>query len=87
MMKRIRVISNLAKRYVCEKCVELIKKIVEPDKKLSCYDQVKFGNSFCYLRDRSNYRGRSDEAVTARTRIGWIFIEESFVFINNLRRN
>ena len=28
--------------------------------------------SFCYLGDRLNASGRSEAAVTARTRIGWI---------------
>ena len=33
--------------------------------------------SFCYLGDRLNASGRSEAAVTAKTRIGWIKFREN----------
>ena len=35
-----KVFSTLVKLFVCKRCVEAVKRIVEPDEKLSFYDQV-----------------------------------------------
>ena len=44
-----RVISTLAKGFVCELCVDTMEGIVEPGKEISFFDQVDFVESFCYL--------------------------------------
>ena len=48
---------------------------MKPGEEISFFDQVDFVKSFCYLGDRLN-NGRSEAAVTARTRIGWIKFKE-----------
>ena len=62
--------------FVCKLCVYTKEGIVEPGEELSFFDQVDFVKSFCYLGDRLNASGRSEAAVTARTRIGWIKFRE-----------
>ena len=62
------VTSTLAKSIVCRECVKTIKGIVEPDNKISFYDQVELVKSFCNLGDRVNAIGASEAAVTTRTR-------------------
>ena len=49
-----------------------MKGIVKPGEEISFFYQVDFIKSFCYLGDRLNASGKSEAAVTARTRIGWI---------------
>ena len=71
-VKMKKVISTLAKGFVCELCVYTKEGIVKPGVELSFFDQVDFVKSFCYLADRLNASGGSEAAVTARTRIGWI---------------
>ena len=67
-----RVTSTLAKGFVCELCVNTKEGIVEPGEELSFFDQVDFVKIFCYFGDRLNVSGRSEAAVTARMRFGWI---------------
>ena len=71
-----RITSTLAKGFVCKLCVDTKEGIVEPSEELSFYDQADFVKSFCYLGDRLNASGRSEAAVTARTRVGWIKFRE-----------
>ena len=71
-----RVTSTLAKGFVCELCVDTKEGIVEAGEELSFFDQVDFVKSFCYLGGRLNASGGSEEAVKARTRIGWIKFKE-----------
>ena len=71
-----RVTSTLAKSFVCELWVDTKEGIMEPSEEISFFDQVDFVKSFCYLGDRLNASGGS-EAVTARTRIGWIIFRNS----------
>ena len=40
---------NSSKRFYCERCVEAIKRIVEPSEELTFYDQVELVQSFRYL--------------------------------------
>ena len=54
--KSKRVTSNLTS-FCFEGCVETTKEIVEPDDKLSFYDQVEFVKSFCCSGDRLNAVG------------------------------
>ena len=68
-MEMKKVISTLAKGFVCELCVDTIKGIVQPGEETTLFDQVDFVKNFCYLRDWLNTSGRSEAAVTARTRI------------------
>ena len=70
-----RVTSTLAKDFVGEVSVDTKYGAVEPGEETSFFDQVKFVKSV-YLRDRLNASGRSEAAVTARTRIGWIKFRE-----------
>ena len=51
-VKMKRVISTLAKGFVCELCIDTKEEIVEPGEELSFFNQVDFVNSFCYLGDR-----------------------------------
>ena len=74
--KMKRVTSTLAKGFVCELCVYTKEETAKLDKELSFFDQVDFVKSFCYLRNRLNASGRSEAAVTARTKIGWIKFRE-----------
>ena len=67
-----RMTSTVEKDFGCKHCVETIKRILEPAKEISIYDQVEFVKSFCYLGNRLNASGRSEAAATARTRIGWL---------------
>ena len=71
-----RMISNLAKSFVCKLCVNTKEGIVEPGEELSFFDQVDFVKSFCYLGDRLNASGGRETAVTARMKIGWIKFRE-----------
>ena len=71
-----RITSTLAKGFVCKLCVDTKEGIMEPSEELSFYDQADFVKSFCYLGDRLNASGRSEAAVTARTRVGWIQFRE-----------
>ena len=81
-----RMSSTLVKGFICEECVEAIKRIVKPDEEFPFYDQVEFVDNFCYLGDRLNTSGGNEAVVTARTRVGWekyreygsCFMEESF---------
>ena len=61
-----KVPSTLAKGYVCERCVEAIKGIVEPDEEGSFHDQVELVMSFCYLErgGRLKTSGKSKAAMT-----------------------
>ena len=45
-----------------------IKGNVKSDKELSFYDQGVFVMSFCYSGDKLNASGRSEAALTVRTR-------------------
>ena len=74
-VKMKRVTSTLAKDFVCELCADTKERIEEPGEEIFCY-QVDFVNSFCYLGNRLNASGRSEAAVTARTRIEWIKFRE-----------
>ena len=71
-----RATSTLAKDFVCDLCVYTKEGIVEPSEELSSFDQFDFVKSFNYLRDRLNTSGKSEAAVTAKTRIGWIKFRE-----------
>ena len=64
-----RVILTLAKPFACELCADTTEEIVKPVKKY-LFNVVDFVESFCYLGDRLNASGRSETAVTARTRSG-----------------
>ena len=48
---------------------------MKPGEEISFCDQVEFVKSFCCLGDRLNASGRSEAAVTVRTRIGWKKLE------------
>ena len=67
---------NSGKNFVCELCVDTKNEIVEPGQETSCFDQLDFVKSFCYLGDRWNASGGREAALTARTRIGWIKFRE-----------
>ena len=54
---------------------------MEPGEEISFCDQVDFVKSFCYLEYRLNASGRSEAAVTARTRIEWIKFRECGVLL------
>ena len=60
-----RVLSTLVKAFIWEDCDGAIKGIVEPDKRLSFYDQVKLMKSFCTRGDRLNANGGSEATMTA----------------------
>ena len=47
--KMKRVNSTLAKGFICDRCVESMKKIVEPAEELKFYDQLELVKSFCYM--------------------------------------
>ena len=68
--------STLAKDFVCELCVYTKEGIVGLGEEILFFAEVEFVKSFCYLGDRLNASGRSEAAVTARTRIGWIKFRE-----------
>ena len=85
--------STLAKGFVCKVCVDTKEAIVEPGEEIF-FDQVDFVKSFCYLGDRLIASGRSEAAVTARTRMGWIKFRECLellhgekVFVKNKKKN
>ena len=69
--KMKRVTSTLAKGIVCELCVDTKEGIMEPGEEILFFDQVDFVKSFCYMGDRLNASGKSEAAVTARTKIEW----------------
>ena len=69
-----KVTLSLAK--VCELRVDTKEGIVELVEKISFFDQIDFGKSFCYLGDRLNTSGESEAVVTARTSIVWIKFRE-----------
>ena len=72
-----RVISTLAKGFVCKLYVDTKEGIVEPDEEISFFDQVDFVKSVCYLGYRLNASCGSEAVATARTRMGWIKFRES----------
>ena len=74
MSKNEESIFNSGKRFVCERCVQAIKKIVEPE--LSFYDQVDFLKCFGYSGDKLSAGGGSEAAVTVKTSIGWTKFRE-----------
>ena len=47
--KMKRVTLTLARGSTCERCVEAMKGIIKPAKKLTFYDPVELVKSFCYL--------------------------------------
>ena len=59
-IKMKKVISTLANNFVCERCIEAMKGIVEPNEELSSYKQIDFVKSLCYLKDRLNASGVRD---------------------------
>ena len=69
-----RVTPSLAESFVCEKCKNISKGVVEPEEKLC--DAVETVNGFCYLGDRLNASGGCEAAVTARARLGWVKFRE-----------
>ena len=71
-----RVISTLAKGFVCKRCVDTKEGIVEPGEEIAFFDQVDFVMSFCYSGHRLNAIGKSEATVTARMNIGWIKFRE-----------
>ena len=71
-----RVAWTLANGFVCERDIETIKETVEPNEEISCHNQVRFVQSYCYLGHRRNATGGSEAAVTARTRTRWIKFRE-----------
>ena len=68
--------STLAKGFVCKLCVDTKEGIVESSEEISFFDQVDFVKSFYYLEKRLNAGGKSEAAVTAKTRIGWTKFRE-----------
>ena len=74
-VKLKRVTSTLEKGFICERCVEAIKRNVEPAKKLTFYLQVELAKSYCYFGDSLNASDASERVVSARTRIGWLKLE------------
>ena len=80
--KMKRVTSTLAKGFICERCVEIIKGTFTP----AVYDLGKIVKCFCFLGKRLNASGGSDAAVTARKKngkqnlenVGNFLMEESF---------
>ena len=64
-----RVISSLAKGFVCKLCADTMEEI-------SFFNQVDFVKCFCYYEDKLNVSDGSEAAVTARTRIGWMKFRE-----------
>ena len=67
-----KMFSAVAKGFVCGRCIETIKGIVELDEKIAFCHLVKLVKSFCYLGDSLNTNGENEAAVTVKTRISWI---------------
>ena len=61
--------STMAKGFVCKVCADTKEGIVEPDEKISFFDQVGIVKNFCNLVDRLNAYGGSETAITAGTRM------------------
>ena len=74
LMKR--VTSALANGFIYERYVEAKKRIFEPAKELTFYDQVELVKCFYHLEGRLNASVGSEAAVIARTKIGWISCRE-----------
>ena len=70
-----RATSRLAMHFICLKCKEIMKGMVDLIKKLR--DEVETVNGFCYLEDRLNASGGCEAAVTARVKISWVRFSES----------
>ena len=64
-----RVSPTLAKSFVCERCVEALREIMEQDEELSLCDQMDLVKKFCCVGDRLIVNGESEAAVTANIRI------------------
>ena len=62
----------MEKGFASEGFVQETKRVVRPNEQLSFYDQVDLVKHVCYLGDRWIVSGRSEAAVTARSRIGFI---------------
>ena len=84
-MKKVASILEKAKDFICERCFEAMKEIVEPAEKFRFHDQVEQVKGFYDLENRLNASDEREAAVTARTRIKWIefreygvLLEESF---------
>ena len=60
--------------FVCSKCKEIMKEMVDAIKKLC--NEVETVNGFCYLGDRIKSSGDCEVAVTARVRIGCVRFRE-----------
>ena len=71
-----KVTSTLAKGFICERCVEAMKGLVERAEELTFYkvELVKFLSL-----------GGSEAAETVRTRIGWVKFRECGKFLNGRR--
>ena len=65
-----RATTRLATHFVCSKCREIMKGMVDLIEKLR--NEVETVNGFCCLGERLNASGGCEAAVTARARIGWI---------------
>ena len=65
-MRQNKVISSLAKDFICERRDKAIKGIVESVAELTFYDQVELIKSFCYLMGKLNVGGGNEAAVTRR---------------------
>ena len=61
--------STLTKGFICQRCVEAMKRILKPSKELTFHNQVKLVKSFCYLEDRLNAGSGSEAVSTARIKI------------------
>ena len=69
-------VLNSGKRFLCERCAEVLKGIVEPEEELSFLRQVELVKSFCFSWNRLNASGGSETAMVVKTRIEWINLED-----------
>ena len=71
--KKVAVYLN--KNFVCKKCRSVVKNFKGPADKKLC-DGVETVSKFTYVGDRLNATGGCETAVTARSRIGWMWFRK-----------
>ena len=68
--KSKKVTAKWAMHFVCSKCKEIMKGMMDSIRKLC--DEVETMNGFCYLGGILNASGGCEVAVIARVRIRWV---------------
>ena len=76
-----KVTSAVAKSFVCERCFETTKGIVEPDE-FEILWPGRANEEFFLLGGRLNFSSESEAEITARTEIGWMKFRECGEFLS-----